>query len=158
VTEVSSFYGTEQSMLLPPHMITETPPVSETLCFLVFRIADDETQWYCYTPSSKSFRFCKVAVLATEPRGLPQREAEASITRDVFMWLQRCWVADWSPGRMFVQEATDGRGGRCATVGLNSELGLLFFQTAQFLPTQHYASQKQRTTKHDTRLGHARRP
>jgi hypothetical protein len=36
---VSSFSGTQQSRCLPPsHLRTETDPVSETLCFLVFRI------------------------------------------------------------------------------------------------------------------------
>jgi hypothetical protein len=28
-------------MLLSPHLNTDTDPVSETLCFLVFRILDD---------------------------------------------------------------------------------------------------------------------
>jgi hypothetical protein len=42
VIDVSSFYGTQQSRSLPPpHLRTETDPVSETLCFLVFRIPDD---------------------------------------------------------------------------------------------------------------------
>jgi hypothetical protein len=41
MTEVSSFQRTEQSKCLsPPHMRTETDPVSETLCSLEFRAMD----------------------------------------------------------------------------------------------------------------------
>jgi hypothetical protein len=36
VIEVSSFYGTQQSRCLPPHLRTETDPVSERLCYFVF--------------------------------------------------------------------------------------------------------------------------
>jgi hypothetical protein len=39
--EVSSFEGTQQNRSPSSHMRTETDPVSETLCFLVFIIPDD---------------------------------------------------------------------------------------------------------------------
>jgi hypothetical protein len=41
VIEVTSFEGTQQSRFLPLHVKTEADPVSETLCFVVFRIPDD---------------------------------------------------------------------------------------------------------------------
>jgi hypothetical protein len=34
-------HWTQRSSCLPPHLRTETHPVSETLCFLVSRIPDD---------------------------------------------------------------------------------------------------------------------
>jgi hypothetical protein len=39
--EVSSFRGTQQSRCLPPHLRTETDPVSETLCCIFFRTPND---------------------------------------------------------------------------------------------------------------------
>jgi hypothetical protein len=44
VIEVSSFCWTQQNRYIPflSHLTTETDPVSETLCFLVFRIPDEE--------------------------------------------------------------------------------------------------------------------
>jgi hypothetical protein len=49
VSEVSSFWGTQHITRLPSHFMTETDPVSGTLCFVVIRIPDDgqspETQW-----------------------------------------------------------------------------------------------------------------
>jgi hypothetical protein len=33
--------GTQQSWCLPPHLTMKTDPVSETLCFLVFRTPED---------------------------------------------------------------------------------------------------------------------
>jgi hypothetical protein len=41
VTELNSSKGTQQCRCLLPHLRTETDPVSETLCFLVFKIPDD---------------------------------------------------------------------------------------------------------------------
>jgi hypothetical protein len=42
VIEVTSFWGTQESMCLPPpHLRTETDPVSKMLCFLAFRIVDN---------------------------------------------------------------------------------------------------------------------
>jgi hypothetical protein len=68
VTEVSSFYGTQQSRCLPPHLRTEKGPFSETLCFLVSRILDDgqirkASNSECYTPSSEPFRMYSLLVL-----------------------------------------------------------------------------------------------
>jgi hypothetical protein len=59
--EVSSFYGTQQSRCLPPHLRTERDPVSEMLRFLFSRIPDDgkvqkSSNSVCYTPSSEPFR------------------------------------------------------------------------------------------------------
>jgi hypothetical protein len=39
--EKANLKGTQQSKCLHPHLRTETDPVSETLCFLVFRIPAD---------------------------------------------------------------------------------------------------------------------
>jgi hypothetical protein len=47
VIEASSFYGTQQGRCLPPHLKTDTDPVSETLRFLVSRIPDDGQSYCC---------------------------------------------------------------------------------------------------------------
>jgi hypothetical protein len=41
VIEVKSSSGPQQSKCLPPHLRTNTDPVSEMLCSLVSRIPDD---------------------------------------------------------------------------------------------------------------------
>jgi hypothetical protein len=41
VVDINSFKGTKQNRCLPPHLRTETDPVSGMLCSLVFRIPDD---------------------------------------------------------------------------------------------------------------------
>jgi hypothetical protein len=50
VIEVSSFKGPNWVHVSRSHLRTETDPVSETLCFLVFSIPDEgqspETQWF----------------------------------------------------------------------------------------------------------------
>jgi hypothetical protein len=58
VIVISSFYGAQLSRCLPPHLRTETDPVSEKSCFLLSIIPDDgkkiqkPSDSVCYTPSS----------------------------------------------------------------------------------------------------------
>jgi hypothetical protein len=55
LTEISSFYETQKGRCLPPHLRTETDPVSKTLCCIVFRIPDEGQSpnpkyfWVLYT-------------------------------------------------------------------------------------------------------------
>jgi hypothetical protein len=73
------------------HLRTETDTVSETLCFLLFRIPDDgqspEPQWFCNTPPLNPFRFSVGALGRKVSGSIPDRVMTFFNWRSIIRWL-----------------------------------------------------------------------
>jgi hypothetical protein len=68
--------------VFPPHLRSETDPVSETSCFIFSRIPDDGEREsknlvaVCYTPSSKPSRIYNVQMFTSELIGDREKSKE----------------------------------------------------------------------------------